>query len=310
MKRVFLTGASGFIGRHCIPFLLKKGYEVFAVYQNASPMQEEGIQWVKIDLLDQLQVKDALDKIQPTHLLHLAWYVAHGKFWSSSANFEWIKASLTLIENFAHGSGKRVVMTGTCFEYDLSYSFLSEQETPLKPATLYGGSKLSLSIALDSFAKQNGLSAAWGRIFFLYGPHENPQRFIPSIIRGLLRKEAVPCTHCQQVRDFLHVQDVAEALVELLDSSIEGSVNIASGEGISLKTIIENIEDHLKVKGLAQFGALQPQAFEPTHLIGSTTRLNEELKWHPRYSLKEGIYKTIEWWEPRLQQSLLERNNA
>lgn len=296
MKRVILTGASGFVGRHCIPFLLSRGYEVFAVYHNGSPVENENVHWLKVDLLDQQQVEAMLKTVQPTHLLHLAWYVAHGKFWASPLNLDWIKASLTLLKEFSKNDGKRVVMTGTCFEYDLAHGVLFEQITPLKPNTLYGSSKLSLSIALEGFAKQTGLSAAWARLFFLYGPHEYAQRFIPSVIRGLLRKESVACTHCQQVRDFLHVEDVAEALVALLDSSVEGSINISSGEGVTLRGIIENIEEYLQVKGLVQFGALQPQAFEPAQLIGNAERLSRDLNWQPRWNLKEGVSNTIEWW--------------
>lgn len=300
MKKVLLTGANGFIGRHCIPFLHNKGYEIFATYHESGSIDEKDVYWLQVDLLNPVQVKDIFKKIQPTHLLHLAWDVTPGKFWSSPLNLEWMKASMTLMECFANHLGQRIVMTGTCAEYDLSHGHLFEQITPLKPNTLYGGSKLSLGILLESFAKQNQLSAAWGRIFFLYGPHEYAQRFIPSVIRGLLQKQAVACTHCKQIRDFLYVEDVAEALVELLDSSIEGAVNIASGEGIALRTIIEAIEDNLQVKELVQFDALQPPAFESPVLIGSSNRLNEELKWHPRWSLKEGIDKTIEWWNHTL----------
>ncbi len=300
MKKVLLTGASGFIGRHCIPFLLNRGYEVFAIYQNGVPVECDNVHWLKMDLLDPIQVEDMLAQVKPTHLLHLAWYVAHGKFWASSLNLDWVKASLTLLNSFSKHGGKRVVATGTCFEYDLSHGTLSEETTPLKPATLYGSSKLALSIVLEAFAKQSELSAAWARIFFLFGPHEYPKRFIPSVIRGLLRGEPVPCTHCQQVRDFLHVEDAADALVALLDSSVEGPINISSGDGVSLRSIIENIENTLQVDGLVQFGALQPQPFEPSHLIGDAKRLQSELKWQPRWDLQKGISNAIEWWSKNL----------
>jgi len=297
MKKVLLTGASGFIGSHCLSFLKKKGYEVFALYRTRYLEEPKGIQWVQADLLNSGQVKHTVQTIRPTHLLHLAWDVTPGKCLTSSENLDWIKAGLTLMEAFSNSSGRRLVMAGTCYEYDLTNGFVSEEITPLKPHTLYGGAKLSLNIALESFAKQMGLSAAWGRIFFLYGPNECSQRFVPSVIKGLLKKQTVPCTHCNQIRDYMYVEDVAEAMVELLDSSIEGSINIASGKGISLRTIIENIEDQLQVKGLVQYGALKANASEPSQLIGSKKRLNDELKWQPRWNLREGVAKTIEWWQ-------------
>ncbi len=295
MKRVILTGATGFIGRHCVPVLKEKGYDVFAVFRKKALPDLQGVQWIQLDLLDSDQIKHAMEKIKPTHLLHLAWDVTPGKFLTSSENLDWIKASLTLMDVFSRNSGKRIVVAGTCYEYDITQGFLSEESTPLKPHTLYGGSKLSLNIALESYAKQKGLSAAWGRIFLLYGPNEYTQRFVPSIIRGLLKKQPVPCTHCNQIRDYLYVEDVASAMAALLDSSIEGSVNIASGEGLSLRTIIENIEEQLLVKGLAQFGALKTSVPEPPVLIGSKKRLSEELKWKPQWTLREGLIKTIDY---------------
>lgn len=296
MKKILVTGASGFIGRHCIPFLQKKGYEIFALYRTKFLKDFSHIHWVQADVLNPVHIADIMAKIAPSHMLHLAWDVTPGKFVTALDNLNWVKAGLTLLESFCTNQGKRVVMAGTCFEYDLTNSPLNEQNTPLKPATLYGASKLSLNHVVESYARQMNVSAAWARIFYLYGPHEYPQRFVPSIINGLLKKQIVPCTHCQQVRDFLYVEDVAEGLVELLDSNIEGSLNISSGEGIRLRTMIEQIEDHLHIKDLVHFDAIQANSLEPSHIIGDVERLNRELKWRPRWSLQEGLAKTIHWW--------------
>ncbi len=296
MKRVLLTGATGFIGRHCLPFLKDKGYEVFAL-SSEQKVSSSDVTWLQCDLLNPVTLRDCISFAKPTHLLHLAWDVTPGKVWTSLDNLAWVKASLILLEQFTSQGGSRVVMAGTCAEYDWSASEFSERTTPCKPASLYGSCKLALQIILESFARQMGLSQAWGRIFYLYGPHENAHRFIPSIIGGLLKNEPIPCTECTQIRDFMHVTDVAEAFVALLDSDVQGVVNIGSGRGVALKEMIEIITDSLGKTALIQLGALSSMPDDPAHLIAQTDRLNHELNWNPKYTLEEGLNQVIKWWQ-------------
>lgn len=295
-KRVLITGATGFIGRFCLQILRQKGFEVFAISSKKASIVSDGIHWIQHDLLHH-SAKDLIARTCPTHLLHLAWDVTPGKFWTSRANFDWLKTSLDLLEAFALHGGKRVVMAGSCTEYDWSCTEFSEEKTPCNPHTLYGTSKLTLRLLLESYAKQASLSQAWGRIFYLYGPHEYPQRFIPAIIKGLLNKAPTPCSHCNQIRDFLHVQDVAEAFVAILDSDLQGAVNIGSGQGISLKQLIEKIADNLGGNDLIQFGKLPAQPNDPPSIIANITKLNTGLKWHPKISLDQGLVQTIAWWK-------------
>src|SRR4030042_4761212 len=102
-KKVLLTGANGFIGRHTIPFLVKLGYEVHAIfYPNDSGLKEgKNIFLHRCNLLNMEEQKQLLAKIKPTHLLHFAWYTEHGKYWTSLENIRWVKASLELLMNFA-----------------------------------------------------------------------------------------------------------------------------------------------------------------------------------------------------------------
>ncbi len=297
MKRVLVTGASGFIGRHSLPLLVEKGYEVYAVSSKASQEAIEGVHWIHFDLLGTGSMKEMVAKVSPSHLLHFAWVTTPGVLWRSADNLKWIKASIELLEAFAEQGGKRVVFSGTCAEYDWSSSEFEEQRTSCRPLTLYGSSKLALHLILDAFAKEIGFSQAWGRIFYLYGPHEYSERFVPSVIRGLLEKQPIPCSHGNQIRDFLYVKDVANAFVTLLDSDVQGVVNIASGIGVSLKQIIHKITTKLGDADLVRFGALESPMGDPDSLIASTTRLKDELGWRPQFSLEEGIEETISWWK-------------
>lgn len=298
MKRVLLTGATGFIGRHCVPHLLARGFEVHAVSSTERHDAPSDINWIKADLLaERPHVSELMSAVRPTHLLHLAWDATPGKYWTSADNLRWVQSSLELILEFARAGGRRVVVAGTCAEYDWTEGGRCvEAETPLRPATLYGTCKHALRMMMEAYAAQAGLSAAWGRVFFLYGPHEYTQRLVASVVRHLLKGERAACSHALQRRDILYVKDVASAFVSLLDSEVQGAVNIASGEAIELRAVINLIADKLDGHHLVDFGALPAAPSEPPLLVADVTRLNREVGWLPSFTLEEGLAQTIDWW--------------
>ncbi|MBD0370382.1 MAG: NAD(P)-dependent oxidoreductase [Pyrinomonadaceae bacterium] len=302
MKRVLVTGGAGFISRHCLPALVSRGYEVHAVFNSRAPDSfPEEVNWHQSDLLKASEVNALLKKVQPTDLLHLAWFAAPGQYWTATENLAWVQASLELLQQFASEGGERVVMAGTCAEYDWSYGHCTENVTPLLPQTLYGVCKGALQAMLAASAERLGVSAAWGRIFFLYGPHEHPARLVPHVIRGLLRRERVACTEGKQMRDYLYVKDVAAAFVALLSSRVTGAVNIASGQAVEVREIIYRIADELGGRELIELGALPTPPNDPPVLVGDAARLKAEVGWTPAFNLERGLRETISWWRSHLE---------
>ncbi len=301
-KRILVTGAAGFVGRHCLASLIETGFEVHAADVFVPDEKLNGLHWHQVNLLDTMQSHELLATVCPTHLLHFAWNVTPGEYWNSTENVRWIEASLDLLHAFHKTGGKRVVMAGTCAEYDWRYGYCSERLTPLVPATLYGTCKNALQHVLTDFSRVSGLSSAWGRIFFLYGPHENPHRLVSSVILNLLQNKMAPCSHGNQIRDFLHVEDVASAFVALLMSDVEGPVNIASGRPVTLREVALAAADCLGARELLRFGALPAPVNEPPLIIGDSRRLADEVGWHPEYDLATGMARTVRYWQ--------ERNNA
>jgi nucleoside-diphosphate-sugar epimerase len=299
MNRVIVSGANGFIGRFALPLLVEAGFEVHALSRAGEPAAVNGVSWHNIDLMDFRAVDALLKKLRATHLLHMAWYTEHGKFWNAAENLQWVGCSLNLLNCFAGYGGKRVAIAGSCAEYDWSEGHCSEISTDCKPATLYGTSKHALHEIAEMFCAQEKISLAWGRVFFLYGPDEVSSRFVPTVINGLLRQETVPCSDGKQIRDFMYVEDVSSAFVALLSSELTGAINIASGEANSLREIGAEIKRQLDGQGELEFGALQGRKDDPEVLTADVRRLNDMLDWCPHFTLKTGIARSIDWWKTK-----------
>jgi nucleoside-diphosphate-sugar epimerase len=305
VSRVLITGATGFVGRQTLRPLVEAGHEVHALARTAGS-DADGVIWHEADLLAGAEV---LERVRPEILVHLAWYAEHGKFWSSPENVRWVEASLALLRAFAAGGGRRAVLAGTCAEYEWSREVYTEDAAQL-PGTLYGAAKHGLYEIAKAYAQQVDLSLVWGRLFFLYGPHEAPERFVPSLIRSLLAGEPARMTDGAQRRDFLHVADVGAAFAALADSEVLGAVNVASGDGVALRELAEQLERCVRAgepasraiddRELLRIGALPKPEGEPSALIADVERLREEVGWSPEIGLEEGLDATVAWWREHL----------
>ena len=303
MTRVLVTGASGFVGLPTITELVGRGGEVHALSSRPSLPDLAGVHWHGADLGNDHEVDTLMKDLAPELLVHLAWYVKHGRFWSAPENVLWVERSLRLLRAFAGAGGRRAVMLGTCAEYDWTGADgpLVEMSSPLAPSTLYGVAKDALRRVGSAYADQAGFELAWGRLFFLYGPREAPGRLVSSVIRSLLAGESVKTTSGKQRRDFLHVEDVAGAVVALLHSPVVGPVNIASGEDVTVAEVVDRIAHAVGRPELILRGALPDRADEPPLLVGDVRRLREDAHFVPRISLDVGIAETVEWWRSQLR---------
>ena len=298
MKRILVTGATGCIGRHAVPQLVGRGWDVHALSSRSSPPALDGVTWHAADLLEPGASARAVAAIQPEALLHLAWYVAPGRWAVAPENLDWVPASLELVRAFAEAGGKRLVVAGSGLEYDWSYGYCSEVRTPCRPHTLYGTCKHALHLMVEDYAGRVGLSAAWARAFFLYGPHEHPDRLIAFVIRSLLKGQRAACSHGLQIRDYLFADDVAAAFVALVERpDVRGAINIASGQPITLRALASRAGELLGGLEMIDFGAIPAAPTDMPLVVGDVTRLTTDLGWTPSFDLDRGLARTIEWWK-------------
>jgi len=295
-RRVLVTGATGCVGRQALPLLVDRGWDVLGVHSRTPPPAIRGVEWRQADLLDSGQVTALISQARPSHLLHLAWYIAPGRWAAAPENYSWVRASLDLATTFKAAGGTRMVSAGSCLEYDWNAGVCAEGSTPLVPHTVYGTCKHATELVTSSLMSGQGTSSAWGRIFFLYGPHEHPDRLVSSVIRSILAGQPARTSHGEQIRDYLYAADVADAFVQLLDSDVTGPVNIASGEQIALKHIVVRIGHLMGRQDLIQLGAIPAASTDTPLVVADTSRLASALGWTPSWTLDRGLTATIDWW--------------
>lgn len=302
--RVLLTGTAGFIGSHLARLLVNKNCEVHALVRKGSNLWRikdiiPKLQLIQIDLLATDQLKHRLEKARPDTCIHLAWYLMPGKYLTDLENIDQLNASLHLASTLASLGCKRFVGIGTCFEYDIGSECLSET-SPVKPHTLYAASKLASQIVVEQIASLTGMEFVWPRLFYLYGPFESEQRLIPSVIISLLRNQAAKVTKGEQVRDFLHVEDVAAAIWAVAQSKLSGAVNVGSGQPVTVRKITEQIGEIIGQRELIEFGGLAYNPSDPMFICAENSKLKQNTAWTQQYDLECGLRQTIEWWQKYL----------
>ena len=301
MKRVLVTGAAGFIGRNCLEPLAEAGFEVHVM--GRSPFQSDvDPTFHQTDLLDASARLRLLQRVRPTHLLHAAWDLSVHDYMESAENYRWVATSLDLTREFAAVGGTRALYIGTCYEYDWETPVLNEETTPLRPRTQYGKAKAGLFKLTNNLAEATGISVAWSRLFFLYGPFENRRRLVPSVISSILSGQEALTSHGRQERDYMYSVDVGRALVALFDSEVTGAVNIGTGTAIPIVDLVSAAARLCGNPELLRVGAIEARPGEAARVVADTERLRSEVGWNDYTPMEQGLAETVEWWRKVLSK--------
>jgi nucleoside-diphosphate-sugar epimerase len=294
--RVLLTGGSGFIGRQVLARLQDQGHEVLAVSRHP-PASDGAVRWHAGDPFVVESLAGVVRAFAPTACIHLAWYAEPGKYLHADDNLDALAGSLALLRLLAEVGCRQVVGAGTCAEYARSATALAS-DAPTAPDTVYAAAKLALASVGARFAQRHGLRFAWGRIFHLYGPEEDARRLVPSAIRTLLAGRPFPASAGTQVRDYLHVADVAAAFVRLLEADADGVFNICSGQPVTVAEILTRIGDETGRRALLRLGECPANDWDPPVVLGDATALHV-LGWAPQVALVDGLREAVRWWRER-----------
>ena len=272
-RRILVTGAGGFVGRQLLAPLQARGFAVHAVTTRArAPLP--GITWHVADLLT-AEGRGAALAVAPDTLLHAAWYVAHGKFWTAPENLAWAAASAGLLADFVRAGGRRFIGLGSCAEYGAAPAGAAPwaETRALAPATLYGLAKASFATRLADA----GISTAWARLFHLFGPGEAPGRLVPSVMAALRDGRPADCASGRPVRDFASTWFTGRALAALAAGEVQGAVNVAAGNGLPIAALVGRIGRLSGRPALVRLGALPDRPDEVPSMVADTGRLRREV---------------------------------
>ena len=276
MKRLLVTGVTGFIGAHCLRLILEGGYdEIHAVSRSRQGPAAPKLAWHAADHRVAAEAMRLVEAIRPTHIFHAAWIATPGVYLASPENADWMQSTIAMVRAFAEQGGQRIVGVGSSAEYANSDVPGDEDSTLLEPSSVYGLNKVATWRAILALAAEHKMQAAWGRVFLPYGPGDLPQRLIPSALAALRAGKPMPLSSGEQQRDFVYAPDAAKLLIGLLNSNAIGAFNIGSGEPRSVRSVIEALADRFNARELLQFGAMPPRGWEPPLLVANMKKLTD-----------------------------------
>ena len=272
MKKILVTGSTGFVGRQILNSLLTSDVKLIPV--------------VRIGKEDRIIKSPSIHRIVSTNdifsesedwweqecydvdvIIHSAWHVTPGEYINSTRNLDCLIGSLQMAKGAVKAGVKHIVGIGTCFEYDLTSGVLSI-DTPLRPLTNYAASKTALYFELSHWLAIYKVKFSWCRLFYLYGEGEDENRLVAYIHKQLVNGEEVALTSGRQIRDFMDVKDVGKEIASIALLEKEGTFNVCSGVPVTIKQIAEKIADEYNARSLLKFGARPESLIDPPMVVG------------------------------------------
>lgn len=279
MTKILVTGATGFVGNHVVEWLLKNNYEVIATATSADKAKlfpwYSHVKFIPCDYFH--EEHDFYDYFErPEIIIHLAWKGLPN--YMDQIHMENLYASHKLLADFIKHKSTKIVVIGTDKEYGVVNGCLSE-DMITNPNTVYGLAKDTLRKNLEMMAGQEGFNWNWIRLFFVYGPGQNPKSLLPQLDAAIERGDKeFPMSGGEQIRDYLHIEHAAEYICKIaLQRKINGVVNCCSGEMISVRRLVENKIKERDASIELKLGVYGYSAFEGMAFWGEINRLNNIL---------------------------------
>ena len=302
MKRVMVTGANGFVGRHLCRELEDHGYSVFRVGRSA----QLGPIDMSVELTAPDQVRSAVKEARPDHIVHLAGFASVGASWRQPTEAMTVNVigSSILFEAIAeHAPDALVLSVGSGEEYGSVESGECSEELSANPLNPYGISKLAQGLLAIQLQRRKMINAIHVRAFNHTGPGQ-PQGFvIPDWASRIVRMErgdsppVMVVGSLDVVRDFLDVRDVVRAYRALLEYGRPGKVyNVSSGSGQPLAAVLEIMRGLARVSFTVEKDAALVRPAEVPVLIGNASRLRRDTGWSPSFSLEQTLADVIDYW--------------
>ena len=288
--RILVTGASGFIGSAFCHLALSHGHAIAGLMlPTETPPTHvpatDRMLWLKGTLAD-LPWR-AIEGFRPEVCVHFAWIATPGVYLESPENESYLRWSLDLVRRL-HGLGmNHFVGVGTCIEYQITSAPLSEAHTPVAPTTLYARCKNALRETLEAEARKDGWHFCWGRVFYPYGVGEHPARLCSSLIQRLRRGEKLVLKTPRSTKDYIYIQDLADAILLTVEKRFTGTINWGTGIGVSVRQIADAIAAMQGRPDLVE--EISPAEKDPLGFVVADASRLKQLGWRQQFTLEQGL---------------------
>jgi UDP-glucose 4-epimerase len=301
-RRVLLTGASGFVGSCLARRLLTDGHDVQLLLRAESERWRlvgplAALQVHEADLRDEHAVKRAVDAVRPDWIFHMA---AHGAYsWQSDGQGIFQSnalGTLNLTCACVERGFEAFVHAGSSSEYGFKDHAPGEEEL-LAPESLYAVAKAAATLLCRQLAMRHGLRLATLRLYSVYGPWEDPRRLVPTLLAHALRGALPPLVDAATARDFVHVDDVCDALLLVAAASGSGEAvyNLGTGVQTSVGELVELVRGLCDVTALPEWGSYGARSWDTSVWVADASKIRRELGWAPRRTLSDGLAGTASW---------------
>jgi nucleoside-diphosphate-sugar epimerase len=299
IMNVLILGGNGFIGRNIIKKAIKLNWKIYSLNKNKSYHNIHNIIDLTIDVNNYEDVKNKISNLKFEYVINCLGYVNHSSF--SKDGYDVIQnhfiGILNIIKCLNRSSLKKFINIGTSDEYDFNLEPKNE-EMHILPRTCYSFSKYTISNFLKMLHITEKFPSITLRLFLAYGPGQNKERFIPQIILGCISNSEFSVSKGDQIRDFCHIDDVVNAIILSLESTINNGeiYNIGSGNPIKIKNLVDKIVKKITF-GKPIFGALPYKEFEHMNLYADVKKAEIDLKWSSKISIDDGLEDTINFYK-------------
>ena len=297
--KIFVTGGTGFIGPFVVNRLIKDDHQIILLTDRKKSVKKnfltnsKEIDIVSGNLSNISEWENSLQNHNPDLTIHLAWEgIPNYNSEMSAIN---LKYGLDLYLTLARIGCKRILTSGSCWEYGITKGSLSEEINP-NPSNPFTIAKNSLRLMGEELAKEYNLQFLWMRFFYVYGPGQKLHSLLPYIISSVLNKKIPQIRTPNSKNDFVFVEDVANAIALIIKNCTKSQniYNIGSGYSTSVKKIIEITYDKCKTSLPDEIFKMSQESEISVDFWADISKIKTEIGWEPKVSISEGIKRMID----------------
>lgn len=296
-KTVLVTGGNGFLGGYLLEALLEMGALVISIDKSSNPNGSRFKSFV-VDILNEFELKDCIQKIEPQFIFHLAASLDRTRDFEKANTILEInlKGTINLLNALKTINYEKIIYISTSEVYGGS-----EMKSPFKeesnfiPASPYALSKYCAEMAVRTFSEIYVKNYTILRLFNFFGNSMPKELFLAQLIEKLRMNQEFNMTKGEQIRDYVYVKDVVNALLLSASNKANNMVlNVCSGNGISIKEMAYETKNILKSEAKINLGALEYRTNEVWEMIGDAREIEKVLGWRPEFSFTEGLKDMIQ----------------